>query len=38
MLATVGTSSVVELIDAKRRWVFKTTQNDDLIASALITW
>jgi branched-chain amino acid transport system substrate-binding protein len=36
MLATVGTSSVVEPIDAKRRWVFKTTQNDDLIAAALI--
>ena len=30
LLATVGTSSVVEPIDAKRRWVFKTTQNDDL--------
>jgi branched-chain amino acid transport system substrate-binding protein len=36
MLATVGTSSVVEPIDAKKRWVFKTTQNDDLIAAALI--
>jgi branched-chain amino acid transport system substrate-binding protein len=36
LLATVGTSSVVEPIDTKRRWVFKTTQNDDLIASALI--
>ena len=36
MMATVGTSSVVEPIDAKRRWVFKTTQNDDLIAAALI--
>ena len=33
LLATVGTSSVVEPIDAKRRWVFKTTQNDDLIAA-----
>ena len=30
LLATVGTSSVVEPIDAKKRWVFKTTQNDDL--------
>ena len=37
LLATVGTSSVVEPIDAKRRWVFKTTQNDDLIAAALIS-
>src|ERR1700676_1619640 len=36
MLGTVGTSSVVEPIDAKRWWVFKTTQNDDLIAAALI--
>src|SRR5581483_2109495 len=36
LLATVGTSSVVEPLDAKRRWVFKTTQNDDLIAAALV--
>lgn len=36
LLATVGSSNVVEPLDAKRRWVFKTTQNDDLIASALI--
>ena len=35
-MATVGTSSVVEPMDAKRRWVFKTTQNDDLIAAALV--
>lgn len=36
LLATVGTSSVVEPLDAKKRWVFKTTQNDDLIAAALV--
>jgi branched-chain amino acid transport system substrate-binding protein len=36
MMATVGTSAVVEPLDAKKRWVFKTTQNDDLIAAALI--
>ena len=36
VMATVGTSSVVEPLDAKKRWVFKTTQNDDLIAEALI--
>src|SRR6059058_5968214 len=36
LLATVGTASVVEPLDAKRRWVFKTTQNDDLIAAALV--
>ena len=37
MMATVGTSAVVEPLDAKKRWVFKTTQNDDLIAAALIS-
>lgn len=36
LLATVGTSAVVEPIDAKKRWVYKTTQNDDLIAAALL--
>jgi branched-chain amino acid transport system substrate-binding protein len=36
LLATVGTQSVVEPVDAKKRWVFKTTQNDDLISAALI--
>lgn len=36
LLATVGTSAVVEPMDSTRRWVFKTTQNDDLIAAALI--
>jgi branched-chain amino acid transport system substrate-binding protein len=37
MMATVGTSAVVEPLDAKKRWVYKTTQNDDLIASALLS-
>jgi branched-chain amino acid transport system substrate-binding protein len=37
LMATVGTSAVVEPIDAKKRWVFKTTQNDDLIAEALLS-
>jgi branched-chain amino acid transport system substrate-binding protein len=37
MMATVGTSSVVEPLDAKKLWVFKTTQNDDLIADALLS-
>jgi len=36
LLATVGTQSVVEPVDAQKRWVFKTTQNDDLIAAALL--
>jgi branched-chain amino acid transport system substrate-binding protein len=36
LMATVGTSSVVEPLDARKRWVYKTTQNDDLIAAALV--
>ena len=36
LLATVGTQAVVEPVDARKRWVFKTTQNDDLIAAALL--
>jgi branched-chain amino acid transport system substrate-binding protein len=36
MMATVGTATIVEPQDAKKRWVFKTTQNDDLIAAALV--
>jgi branched-chain amino acid transport system substrate-binding protein len=36
MLAPVGTTAVVLPMDAKKRWIFKTTQNDDIIADALI--
>lgn len=36
MLAPVGTMAVVVPMDDKKRWVFKTTQNDDLICQALI--
>lgn len=36
LLAPVGTSSAVLPMNAQKKWVFKTTQNDDLIASALI--
>ncbi|HUH95700.1 MAG TPA: ABC transporter substrate-binding protein [Casimicrobiaceae bacterium] len=36
LLATVGTQAVADPVDAKKRWVFKTTQNDDLIAAALV--
>jgi branched-chain amino acid transport system substrate-binding protein len=36
MLAPVGTPAVVLPMDDKKRWVFKTTQNDDIIAEALI--
>jgi branched-chain amino acid transport system substrate-binding protein len=36
MLAPVGTTAVVLPMDEVRKWVFKTTQNDSLIAAALI--
>ncbi|MGE5386222.1 MAG: ABC transporter substrate-binding protein [Betaproteobacteria bacterium] len=36
LLTTVGSSAVVQPLDDKKRWVFKTTQNDDLIAEAVI--
>lgn len=36
MLAPVGTVAVVLPMDDKKRWVFKTTQNDKLIADALV--
>jgi branched-chain amino acid transport system substrate-binding protein len=36
LMATVGTATIVEPQDTKKRWVFKTTQNDDLIAAALV--
>lgn len=36
LLTTVGSSSVILPMDDKKRWVFKTTQNDDLIAEALL--
>lgn len=36
MLAPVGTAAVVLPMDDKKKWVFKTTQNDGLIASALL--
>jgi branched-chain amino acid transport system substrate-binding protein len=36
MLAPVGTTAVVLPMDEKKRWVFKTTQNDNLIADAII--
>jgi branched-chain amino acid transport system substrate-binding protein len=37
LVSTVGSQAVVEPQDATKRWVFKTTQNDDLIAEALIS-
>jgi len=36
MLAPVGTPAVVLPMDDNKRWVFKTTQNDDLISEAIV--
>lgn len=36
MLAPVGTAAVVLPMNEQKKWVFKTTQNDDLIAQALM--
>ncbi|MDR6100933.1 branched-chain amino acid transport system substrate-binding protein [Agrobacterium larrymoorei] len=36
MLAPVGTAAVILPMDDKKKWVFKTTQNDDLVARALV--
>lgn len=36
MLAPVGTAAVVLPMTAQKKWVFKTTQNDDIIAKALV--
>jgi branched-chain amino acid transport system substrate-binding protein len=35
MLAPVGTAAVVLPMTEQKKWVFKTTQNDDIIAKAL---
>lgn len=36
LVTTVGSSAIVLPMDDKKKWVFKTTQNDDLIAAAVI--
>ncbi|MCE9640569.1 MAG: ABC transporter substrate-binding protein, partial [Betaproteobacteria bacterium] len=36
MLAPVGTSAVVVPMDDKKRWVFKTHPNDDVISEGLV--
>lgn len=36
MLAPVGSAAVVLPMTEQKKWVFKTTQNDDLIAKALV--
>jgi branched-chain amino acid transport system substrate-binding protein len=37
MLAPVGTAAVILPMNEQKKWVFKTTQNDDLIANALVS-
>jgi branched-chain amino acid transport system substrate-binding protein len=37
LLTTVGSSAVILPMDDRKRWVFKTTQNDDLIAGAVLS-
>jgi branched-chain amino acid transport system substrate-binding protein len=37
MLAPVGSSAVVLPMTEAKKWVFKTTQNDDIIAAALFS-
>jgi len=36
MLAPVGSTAVVLPMDDKKKWVFKTTQNDNLVMDALV--
>jgi branched-chain amino acid transport system substrate-binding protein len=36
MLAPVGSTAVVLPMDEKKKWVFKTTQNDNLVMDALV--
>jgi branched-chain amino acid transport system substrate-binding protein len=38
MLAPVGTAAVVLPMTDQKKWVFKTTQNDDIIAKALVEY
>ena len=36
LLASVGSSAVILPMDDRKRWVFKTSANDDLLAKALV--
>jgi len=36
MISVAASAKIVEPVDEKRRWVFKTPQNDALMASALV--
>lgn len=36
LISLAGSAIVVEPVDAKRHWVFKTAQNDDLMATAIV--
>jgi branched-chain amino acid transport system substrate-binding protein len=38
LFAPVGTAAVVLPMTEQKKWVFKTTQNDDLIARALVAY
>ena len=35
MISVAASAKIVEPVDDKRRWVFKTPQNDALMAGAL---
>lgn len=36
MLAPVGSTAVILPMDDKKKWVFKTTQNDEIVSAALV--
>lgn len=36
LISLAGSAAVVEPVDARRRWVFKTPQNDALMAAAIV--
>ncbi len=36
LLAPVGTNAIIFPMDEKKKWVFKTTQNDNLVAAKLV--
>lgn len=36
MLAVAASSAIVSPVDAKRRWIFKVTANDDVYATAMV--
>jgi branched-chain amino acid transport system substrate-binding protein len=36
LIATVGTDAIIEPMDERKRWAFKTTQTDDLMCAGLV--